>query len=78
MIKRGYVMSVLDTHQESGQVADRVTAGAAVSSEFRPAINYILGSLFNDQYQSKCQQRRLWRASTVKARVNAIHAEGRH
>ena len=28
-----------------------------------------------DQYQSKCQQKRLVRVATIKARVNAIHTE---
>ena len=46
--------------------------------ESRPAINYILGGPFDDQYQLKCQQKKFLRAATVKARVNAIHAEGRH
>ena len=63
---------------ESRQVTDRIIAGATVPSESRPAINYILGGLFDDQYQSKCQQKKLLRAATVKARVNAIYKEGRH
>ena len=49
-----------------------------VLSESRPSINYILGDPSNDRYQSKRQQRKLLRASTIKVRVNAIHAEGRH
>ena len=59
---------------ESGQAADRFTTGV----ESRPAIKYILGGQFDDQYQSKRQQRKLLRAATIKARVNIIHAEDRH
>ena len=58
--------------------ADRIIAGVTVPSKSRPAINYILGGPSDDQYQLKCQQRKLMRATTVKARVNAIHVEGRH
>ena len=36
-------------------------------------MNYILGGLSDDQYQSKRQQKKLLRAATIKARVNAIH-----
>ena len=46
--------------------------------ESRPAINYILGGPINDQYQSKRQHKKFLRAATVKAKVNAIHAKGRH
>ena len=47
-----------------------------VSSKPRPTINYILGGLSDDQYQSKRQQKKLLRAATVKARVNAIQTGG--
>ena len=43
----------LDHGVESGQVVDRITVGATVVSESRPAINYIFGNPFDDQYQSK-------------------------
>ena len=55
---------------------DRITAGATTRSESRPAINYILGGPSDDQYQSKHQQKKLLRPTTVKARVNAIHTGG--
>ena len=45
-------------------------------SESSPAINYILGGPLDDQYQSKRQQKKLLRAATVKARVNAVHTSG--
>ena len=57
--------------------ADRITAGAIVPSKFKPAINYILGGLSDDQYQSKHQQKKLLRAATVKAWVNVIHIRGK-
>ena len=63
---------------ESGQALDRITADVTTLTESRLAINYIVGSPSNDQYQSKRQQKKLLRAATVKARVNVIHMEGRH
>ena len=74
---RRYIREI-DHGVESGQAANRVTAGATVSSESRPAINYTLGGQFDDQYQLKHQQKKLLRATTVRARVNAIHMEGKH
>ena len=62
--------------EESGPPADRIIAGVAISSESRPAINYILGGLSDDQYQSKRQKKKLLRAATVKAQVNTIHTGG--
>ena len=59
-------------------MADKIIAGETAPSESKPAINYILGGPSDDQYQSKRQQKKLLRAATVKARVNAIHAEGGH
>ena len=68
----------LDHQVESGQATNRITANATVPLESKPAINYILGGPSNDQYSSKHQQKKLLRASTVKAKVNSIHAKGRH
>ena len=67
-----------DHRVESGQAAGRITAGVTTPTESRPAINYILGGPFDDQYQSKRKQKKILRAATIKARVNAIHAKGRH
>ena len=81
LIKAGHLRRYIrepDHGVESGQVADRITFGVAVPSESRPAIKYILGDTFDDQYHSKRQQKKLLTAATVKAMVNAIHAEGRH
>ena len=61
---------------ELGQAVDRVAAGVAVPSKSRPSINYILGGSSDDEYQSKHQHKKLLRATTVKARINVIHAEG--
>ena len=74
---RRYVKEV-DHKEESRQVADRVTARATIQLESRPTINYILGGPFDYQYQSKRQQKRLLRGTTVKFRVNAIHTKGVH
>ena len=46
LIKAGHLrryIREIDHRVESGQVADRVTVGAAILSEYRLAINYILG-----------------------------------
>ena len=60
------------------QAADRIRADVASPSESRPAKSYILRGPLDDQYQSKRQQKKLLRAATIKARVNAIHSEGKH
>ena len=78
LIKAGHLsryIREIDHGVESRQAVDRVTTAEAASSESRLTINYILGGPSNDQYQSK---RQLLRAATVKARMNAIYAEGRH
>ena len=79
LIKVGHLKTYVreaDRRAKSGPPADRITTGAAVSSESKPAINYILGGPFDDWYQSKRQQKKLLRAATVKARVKAIHTGG--
>ena len=55
------------------QAADKVTTGVAIPLESRPAINYILGSLSDNQCQSKHQQKKLLRVVIVNVKVNAIH-----
>ena len=72
---RRYIREV-DREEESAPIADRITAGVVTPSESRPTINYILGGPFNDQYQSKRQQKKLLRASTIKARVNTVYKRG--
>ena len=74
---RRYIRKI-DHGVESRQAAGIIIAGVIASSEPRLAINYILGGLSNDQYQSKSQQKKLLRAAIVKARVNTIHAGGRN
>ena len=81
LVKAGHLrryVRELNHGVELGQVVDKITTGVTTLTESRPAINYILGGLSDDQYQSKSQRKKLLRAATVKARVNAIHAEGRH
>ena len=60
---------------ESWQPTGRITASSTTPLEPRPTINYILGGSTDDQYQSKRQQKKLVRAATIKARVNAVHIE---
>ena len=72
---RRYVREV-DCGAESVPTADRITTGPAVLFESRLAINYILGGPFDDQYQKKCQQKKLLRAATIKAWVNAVQTGG--
>ena len=72
-----YVFNI-DHGVELGQVANKIIVGVAVLSEPRSALNYILGGLSDEVYQSKRQQRKLLRAAIVKAKVNAIHAEDKH
>ena len=81
LIKEGQLWRYVrkpDHELELGQASDRITVSVTTPIESRPAINYILGSPSDDQYQSKRQQKKLLRAATIKARVKAIHMEGRH
>ena len=55
-------------------IAKRIAARLELPSEPRPTIDYILGGLANDQYQSNHQRKKLLRAATVRAGVNAISA----
>ena len=65
-----------DDHiKESGPVADRIATRATTSSKPSLVINYILGVPSDDQYQSKHQQKKILRATTIKSRVNDIHKE---
>ena len=72
-----YVREV-DRQVESWPLADKITTAAAAPSEFKLAINYILGGLYDDQYQSKRKQKKLLRAAMVKVVVNVIHIGGSH
>ena len=57
-----------------------ITADVVAPSESRPTINYILGGPSEDQYQLKCQQKKLLREATIKATIKApvstIHKGG--
>ena len=72
---RRYIREV-DRGAESVSTTDRITIDVVASSKSRLAINYILGGPFNDQYQSKCQQKKLLRVAMIKARVKAVRAGG--
>ena len=69
---RRYIREV-DHEEESAPIAGRITTCVAALPESRPAINYILGGPLDDKCQSKFQQKKLLRASTVKAQVNTVH-----
>ena len=60
---------------EAAPAVERIAASAELPPELRPTINCILGGPVDDQYQSKCQKRRLLGAATARARarVNTIH-----
>ena len=78
LIKAGHLRRYLrevDQGVESGQPTGRIIAIPMTLSEPRLAINYILGGPADDQYQSKRQQKKLVRATMVKARVNVVHIE---
>ena len=64
---------IREVEEGSAPTADRTITGKVTPPEPRPAINYILGGSFDDQYQSKRQQKKLLRAATIKARVNVVH-----
>ena len=55
---------------------DRAVADIEHASRPRPTINFILGGPANSQCQSKKQQRRMLRAATVRAKVNAVSDRG--
>ena len=62
---------------EVASVVERITTSAELPPKPQPTINYILGGLVDDQYQSKSQKKRLLHATTVRARVNTIHIPDR-
>ena len=72
---RRYIREV-DREKESAPTTGRITTGEVSLLEPRPTINYILGGPLVDRYQSKRQQKKLLRATTVKAQVNAVHTRG--
>ena len=48
---------------EAALVVERIAASVKLPPEPRPTINYIMGGQVDDQYQSKCQKKRLLRAA---------------
>ena len=69
---RRYIREV-DRKEKFAPTTGKITTGVVAPHELRLAINHILGGPLNDQYQSKCQQKKLMRAATIKAQVNAVH-----
>ena len=72
---RRYIREV-DRKEEYAPAIGRITTSAVAPLESRLAIKYIPGEPLDNQYQSKSQQKKLLRAATVKARVNATHSSG--
>ena len=70
-----YIREV-DRGEEYEPIADIIIAGVAAPSNSRLAINYILRGSFDDQYQSKCQQKKILRSAMIKVRVNTAHIGG--
>ena len=58
---------------ETSLAVEKIAANSKLLSEPRPTINYILGGLADDLYQSKHQRRKLLRATTIQTRVNTIN-----
>ena len=69
---RRYVKEI-DQGPEPRKNADRIIVDATAPPERRPAINYILGGPSDDQYQTKCQHKKLLRVAMIKPKVNTIH-----
>ena len=79
LIKAGHLKRYVregDRGAKSGPSADKITTVEVAPSESRLAINYILEVPIDDRYQSKRYQKKLLRATTVKARVNVVHKGG--
>ena len=57
---------------EAAPTVEGIAASVELPLESRPTIN-VLGGPADDQYQSKCQKKRLLRATTVWTRVNTIN-----
>ena len=79
LIKAGHLeryMREVDRDKGSTPTVGKITTSVVTPPKPKPVINYILGGPFEDQYQSKHQQKELLRAATVKARVNVVHTSG--
>ena len=79
LIKMGHLRRYIreaNSGEEYALTADKTIASVPAPFESKSAINYILGGPFDYQYQSKCQQKKLLKAATIKTRVNAAYARG--
>ena len=59
---------------EVAPAVEIIAIGVALPPEPRPTINYILGGLTDDQYQSNRQNKSMLCAATIRGRINTIHA----
>ena len=78
IIKVGHLRRYLkeeDQGVEFGQPTGRIAASPKAPPKSKPTINYILGGPADDQYQSKCQQKKIIKAATNRAKVNVVHTE---
>ena len=79
MIKVGLLKRYIkEVNREEGSAptSGKITTDIVMLPKPRLSINYILGVPLDDQYQSKCQQKKLLRVAMVKSCVNAIHTSG--
>ena len=79
LVKEGHLIRYVKEayHKEESEPAiDKIAAGVATQSKPKPVINYILGSPFDNKYQSKRQQKKILRVAIIKAKVKDIHTKG--
>ena len=69
---RRYVREI-DQRPGPRQGVDRIAVRALALPEPRPTINFILSDPFDNQYQTKRQEKKLLRAAMIKAKAKAIH-----
>ena len=67
------IVHISGSWEEFAPTSGRVATSVVALLEPRLAINYILGGSLDDQYQSKRQQKKRLRETTVKSRVNVVH-----
>ena len=58
---------------ETAPASNRVVVAAEHSSEPRPTINFMLGGLIDDQYQSKRQRRKMLHTASIRVKINTIN-----
>ena len=76
LIRAGHLRRLIREPTRTTEIAPASNRAVVVvehSSEPRPTINFILGGLVDDQYQSKRQRRKKLRAASIRARINTIN-----